>query len=66
MNFFRSEEHLGRRSQFRSNTEDSIISVSDAAMVQGTESCRHFGYYNYLSQRLAAAQRRTLGSTVAD
>ena len=44
MNFFRSEEHLGRRSQFRSNTEDSIISVSDAAMVQGTESCRHFGY----------------------
>ena len=69
MNLFRSEEHVRRWSQFSSDTADSIISVSDAAIVQGTESRRHFLDRNYLSHWLPqrreermAAQRRLAGN----
>ncbi|MFQ6028151.1 MAG: hypothetical protein ACE5Q6_11720 [Dehalococcoidia bacterium] len=65
MNLFRSEEHLRRWPQFNPDSYEPVMSVADRAIVQGTESRKHFLDSAYLSrwqprraqERLEALQR---------
>ena len=42
MNLFRSEEHLRRWTQFNPDSAESIMPLADRAILQGTESRKHF------------------------
>ena len=49
MNLFRSEEHARNWQHFNPDSEESIMAVADRALVQGTESRRHWLDEDYLS-----------------
>jgi hypothetical protein len=50
MNLFRSEEHARRWEQFRSDSEEGFIALSDLAGFFGTESRQHMLDADYLSR----------------
>jgi hypothetical protein len=60
MNLFRSEEHLRRWTQFNPDSAESIMPLADRAILQGTESRKHFLDRDYLSNwQSRRAQERT-------
>ena len=52
MNIFQSEDHVRRWVHFNPDSAESIMPVADWAIVQGTESRRHFLDSDYLSNWL--------------
>ena len=57
MNLFRSEEHVRRWEQFIPESLESIMSVADKAVAQGTESRRHWLDEDYLSRWFPQRER---------
>ena len=49
MNLFRSEDHARNWSRFNPDSAESIMALADRALVQGTESRRHWLDEDYLS-----------------